>query len=235
MGPVEDGQVDGTAREAPGVTSRIFHVRGSLQPVGLVLLVLFVPVSLIQLLETIPAVAGLTFSQRDLLRNLLMAIAVGLAWTWQSRTCPGFSLRDWRWKYLGIGVSTGILWVSIEASAARMFHYSDKNWDLEPSRYAMIHFAIAAVLIAPVVEEIVYRGLIIRAYRNSGISATWQVLVSSLLFVAIHLRFVNIPSSLEYLFAAVILALLAIRTGSLWPGIVFHAVSNGLTLLMSGK
>jgi uncharacterized protein len=85
----------------------------------------------------------------------------------------------------------------------------------------------AAVIVAPVAEEILFRGYFYGVIRRFG-GRLPALLTSSLLFAAIH---VHLPSMLGLGLLAVILCLLYERTGSLWATITMHATFNALTIL----
>ena len=85
-----------------------------------------------------------------------------------------------------------------------------------------------AVVVAPVAEEVVFRGYLYGVLRRYG-GRIPAILVSSLLFAAIH---VHLPSLLGLGVLAVILCLLYERTGSLWSTIAMHAAFNASTLVM---
>jgi sodium transport system permease protein len=90
--------------------------------------------------------------------------------------------------------------------------------------------------VAPAIaEEFFFRGFVLSAFR-SKLSSFRSVLFSSLLFGLFHVIAGNILS-LEKLLPTIILGLaigyVAIRTGSLWPGILLHALHNGLIFTMS--
>ncbi len=88
-----------------------------------------------------------------------------------------------------------------------------------------------AVVVAPVSEELFFRGVLLPALvRRMGLGA--GVFLSSALFAAIHL---HLPSFLPLLTLASGFALAYVYTGSLWVPICMHSLFNGLNiaLLMS--
>ena len=91
---------------------------------------------------------------------------------------------------------------------------------------------VAAVVMAPLVEEVIYRGVIYRAFRERGGSGL-AMLASGLLFGLSHFQ-------LDYLLPlwaiGVVLAWTYERSGSLLPAILTHAIYNGcaLTIGLSG-
>lgn len=86
---------------------------------------------------------------------------------------------------------------------------------------------LALVVVAPVAEEIMFRGLFQRGLQHR-LRPTPALLISSLVFAAIHVQVLTFPVlfvlGLEF-------GWLYQRTGSLWPGIVAHAVNNLLALV----
>jgi sodium transport system permease protein len=91
---------------------------------------------------------------------------------------------------------------------------------------------LAIALIPAACEELVFRGTVLPALL--GLGPTAAVLLSSMLFSAIHLQASASgemsPYQLPFTFAVGIgLALLRLRTGSLVPAILAHATVNGIT------
>jgi len=83
-----------------------------------------------------------------------------------------------------------------------------------------------AVIVAPIAEEIVFRGYFYGVIRRFG-GRIPALLTSSLLFAAIH---VHLPSLLGLGILAVILCFLYERSGSLWAPITMHAAFNASTI-----
>jgi membrane protease YdiL (CAAX protease family) len=78
--------------------------------------------------------------------------------------------------------------------------------------------------IAPIAEEVFFRGFLYQAFRNSyGVLP--GALLSGLIFGAIHGEFFKL---VQLAVLGVILALLFEKTRSLWPPIILHAVNNSL-------
>jgi membrane protease YdiL (CAAX protease family) len=89
--------------------------------------------------------------------------------------------------------------------------------------------AVALLIIAPVTEELLFRGLLLSGFaRNYG--ARPAILYSALFFAAIHLN----PYQFAGVFAAgLLLGWLRIATGSVWPGVIGHCANNaGIMIIM---
>ncbi len=81
--------------------------------------------------------------------------------------------------------------------------------------------------VAPVAEEIFFRGFLYQAFRNSY--GVWPgAILSGLVFGVIHFEFFKL---VQLAILGVILALLFERTRSLWPPIMLHAVNNTLAFI----
>ena len=84
---------------------------------------------------------------------------------------------------------------------------------------ALILFAIAV----PIVEELLFRGLIL-----DGLSETYgswtAIFISSAIFAILHISPLSIINAF---WGGMIYGYLRIRTNSLWPGILLHALWNG--------
>jgi sodium transport system permease protein len=92
-------------------------------------------------------------------------------------------------------------------------------------RFAGPYFLVFAVLPA-LCEEIAFRGFILTGLLRRFKPLT-AVLISSFLFALAHLNvFQFIPS----LVLGIVLGILAVRSGSILPGMLFHLIHNGLLI-----
>jgi len=83
---------------------------------------------------------------------------------------------------------------------------------------------VSLVIIAPIVEEIVFRGLLFGALaKNLGILGS--AVITALLFGAIHGDMILFPTLVAIGFVA---AVAYAATGNLWVAIVLHAANNAL-------
>lgn len=86
---------------------------------------------------------------------------------------------------------------------------------------------LIVVVGAPIVEELFFRGLLLRsAQRRWGTG--WAVAVSSLIFGAVHLQPLQFPALVA---VGVVFALLAVKTGRLGPSIFAHMGFNAVAVI----
>lgn len=86
----------------------------------------------------------------------------------------------------------------------------------------------AAAVIAPIAEEIFFRGFMYGGLRGR-IGAVGAMLVSTIFFTALHF---SIDQFIPIFFLGLFLAWLYEKTGSLYPGMLLHATNNAISLVL---
>jgi len=149
-----------------------------------------------------------------------------LGWGWSPRLGPVAELGAW----LGVALALlGVSFVSVKI-------FGDQETDLErwlmSSQAARYAIAALATFTAPVVEEVVYRGVLYSALRRRVGEAASVVFVLAL-FAAIH-----VPQYKEswaaittIVILSLVLTVVRARTGRLLPCVVIHFFFNGITSL----
>ena len=168
------------------------------------------------------------------------AIIAGIFGVIGFRGLSAVNLFQLGWRRFPSAAATGLLWLMVTYplifivqcavqgfngggdDSQQIVHYFLEHPGLR-QRAAVIFMA---VIVAPVAEEIIFRGYFYGVMRRFG-GRIPALLTSSLLFAAIH---VHIPSMPGLALLAVILCLLYERTGSLWAPIMLHATFNASTI-----
>ena len=92
--------------------------------------------------------------------------------------------------------------------------------------FGVVLLVLIVVIGAPIVEELFFRGLLLRsAERKWG--KVWAVIVSSLVFGAVHLQPLQFPALVA---VGAVFALLTLRTGRLGPAIFAHVAFNAVAV-----
>lgn len=91
-----------------------------------------------------------------------------------------------------------------------------------------------AVLGAPLVEEVLYRGLLQPAFRSVGFGPWSAISGVSLLFAVAHVSVVDPPALVALVVLGAVFGWLRERTGGLMAPIVAHAAFNAANLLIAG-
>jgi hypothetical protein len=102
------------------------------------------------------------------------------------------------------------------------------GWDPERAAPFVANFVVVAV-VAPIVEELVYRGVGI-AVTAGRVGVPAAVAVTSLAFGLAHGLVVALPILTLF---GVVLALVRLRTRSLYPAVALHAAFNAIALTLA--
>lgn len=90
-------------------------------------------------------------------------------------------------------------------------------------------FALLVGLLAPVVEELFYRGLLLRSIEKRGAAPWVAVVLSSVVFAAMHMQPLQFPGLLVF---GLVSGTLAARSGRLGPSVFAHIGFNMTTVVM---
>lgn len=102
------------------------------------------------------------------------------------------------------------------------------NISFPQSTMGIILLCFRIAVLAPILEEVIFRGIAMQSLRRFGDS--FALLISSVLFALAHQNLVQAPNAFMM---GLLMGYFVIRTNSLWVGILIHSVNNALSLLMS--
>jgi membrane protease YdiL (CAAX protease family) len=143
-------------------------------------------------------------------------------------------LRPVPWRVAGLAVLIGLgLWRFDWWLASAVNEVLDYTIPLPPEALNLtlldkIAMTLGTVVLAPVIEEFLFRGLIQSAYERRG--PLRAVVFSALLFVLIHQE---LAQSIALLPVALALGYVAWRTRSVIPAILVHLGNNGQAMVIS--
>ena len=100
---------------------------------------------------------------------------------------------------------------------------------LRSSRATVLAVAFMATFTAPLVEEVVYRGILYSALQRS-LGIGWAILVVTFLFASVHFfQYWGSPGTLiSITVLSLILTLVRAKTNNLLPCIILHTIFNGI-------
>jgi membrane protease YdiL (CAAX protease family) len=88
-----------------------------------------------------------------------------------------------------------------------------------------------AVIVGPVCEEIIFRGYILATFVEKGYGKLSAIVWSGLIFSSVHIY--HGPGVLLFIFLwSFIPAILYLRYGNLYPGIIMHALNNAIAYML---
>lgn len=191
--------------------------------------------------------AILEFAQTDPTAVLLQIIAIIpahictllLAWLVVTRLRQ-YSFREtlgWRWNGFNFWNCLIILggFYVLAAVISQFIPEQDNELlrILKSSRNAVYVVAFLATFTAPLIEEVIYRGILYSAFqRTIGVPAA--VLITTFLFALVHVpQYWGSPGTIFLIcLLSLVLTLIRVRTKNLLPCIALHTVFNGSQSLL---
>lgn len=146
---------------------------------------------------------------------------------------PFFATLGWRsggirwWHYLIIMGSFFVIAAMVQTVFPEQEHELIRM--LKSSRSAVIALAILAAFSAPLVEEVIYRGVLFSAFQKKyGMPVAFTLV--TLLFAVVHVPQYLPSFSTIFLLTllSVTLTFLRVYSGNLLPAFILHTVFNGL-------
>jgi membrane protease YdiL (CAAX protease family) len=148
-------------------------------------------------------------------------------------------------RLIAIGVAVGVLSLVVNGAVSALF----QSYGIVPDQAAQFPlfqgdylgqalFFVGAAVLAPIGEETLFRGYVFNAIRQSFGARSWGVplayVVSALLFAGVHVVSASqglIGLLVPLFLIGLLLAWAMHYTKSLVPGIIAHAINNGVALL----
>jgi len=100
------------------------------------------------------------------------------------------------------------------------------------SLYGGIAIVVTTVLIAPLVEEILFRGYLQKVLENEWQDVTKAILVTGIFFAFVHM---NPYWIVQIYLLGVVLGYLAWRTNSIVPSLILHGLNNGFAVALNNR
>ncbi len=179
--------------------------------------------------ETLATPFGVSLQQIVMLGGVIAAVAL-VRLDWRATLglgAPGM-LPMAGALLVGCGAPAATHWLSRVTGIVPQGGTGELVSDLVASLSAPVLVLLIAVLPA-VAEETLFRGWVLRGLRSqmSGMAA---VVISAVIFGAFHLE----PERILFTgLLGLALGVLALRSGSLWPGVLAHALNNGILVVLA--
>ena len=115
-------------------------------------------------------------------------------------------------------------WTPVSNPVLDNVHSELSNLASSPGGTILLFTGMA--LAPAIAEEFLFRGLVLGALRER-FQSVHAVVVSALLFGLFHLNIYQLPTAFV---VGIILAVLTLISGSIWPAVLLHLLHNGLAL-----
>lgn len=163
-------------------------------------------------------------------------LTLGLAWLLVTRAgkYPFFATLGWEWRAgftFWRSASLAVLLLLVGIGIAKLAGPTDNALEqvIRSSRGAALAIAFAASVTAPLVEEVVFRGVLYAALRRL-VGTAGAVAAVLILFAVIHVPqyWPSYGVIATILLLSVVLTLIRARTGQLLPCFIVHLVFNSI-------
>lgn len=143
------------------------------------------------------------------------------------RETLGWRSGGMRWWH-HVLVLAGFLGVMVIVGSIMPEQENDLLRIIRSSKWALYTVAFFAVFTAPLVEEVVYRGILYSAFQRS-IGTYGAVAMVTFLFALVHVPqyYPSISTIILLTLLSLILTLVRVFTGNLLPCIILHTIFNG--------
>ena len=141
----------------------------------------------------------------------------------------GFTKAKWWYYFIAIAIAV-FFWVA-DFWLQTYFFLDDGKKDAveiqsDIKLFGSISMVLAICFLAPIAEEVLFRGILLKGLVDK-LSPLWSILLSSLLFAAIHF---SLNDGLTLFVVAVGYSMLTLKARSIWPAILAHIINNSVTL-----
>ncbi len=184
---------------------------------------------------------SLVFGSLALDGSIILGTGISLWWKRQTwRETFGFCNGP-AWKVFGMGLLAVIFFLPagelMQSASIRLleyFHYSTHpqlaidEFNRAKSMAGRVYLAGFAIFMAPVAEEILFRGVAYRLLRQVA-TRNSALILSAALFAAIHF---SLPITLPLFVLGIVLGWLYETTGNLATPIVAHSIFNSINIAL---
>jgi membrane protease YdiL (CAAX protease family) len=124
------------------------------------------------------------------------------------------------------------LGVGLEAASYWTAHDSIPEWMLQIFASAdwLTLLVFAVVVVAPIVEEVVFRGFLLEGLRHSALRGAGAVVVAAFLWAATHVQY-EVFYMGQVFSVGLLLGAARLRTRSLLVPIAMHSLFNGISVI----
>jgi hypothetical protein len=135
------------------------------------------------------------------------------------------------WAVVAFVVGLGVYQLTSRASAALGYQLRGLSYSLsDPTTLVIV--VLGAVIIAPVTEEILYRGLVLGVLLSRGIGVVSAVVIMTVIFALIHLPNFGVAGTLFISVWGFLPVILRLRFDNLSGAITMHGLNNVFAYLV---
>lgn len=184
-------------------------------------------------LLTPAGLVGIYLTQCLMLIPLVLVAAHFPQQSWQAT----LSFNRFRARDLGFWSLIWLVYMGVQYLLTQALNIDPGDFMRSLSGSRHLPAALVLIICAPLLEELIFRGYLFKAWRNTWLGLSGTLLLTSMLFTCLHLGQYG-WTILAMLFSfSIILGLAREKSGSLWVPIIIHSLNNlvaGVTVIYMG-
>lgn len=145
-------------------------------------------------------------------------------------------LSNFKWGQLGlVAIGFGVYFLASIAISTVFSFFVDYDINQaqdvgfsNPSGIEVVMVFLVLVVLAPLAEELLFRGFIFQGLRRR-LSFWATTIIVSILFAVVHGQ-INV--ALDVFALSLVLCWLREKTNSLWPAVILHSAKNGIAFVL---
>lgn len=142
------------------------------------------------------------------------------------------SLREIGWAVVAFVVGLGVYQATSALNASLGFELQGLSYSLaSPSTAAIV--VVGAVVLAPLTEEVLYRGVVLGTLLSRGFGTVAAVGLMTLLFALLHLPNFGVAGTVFISVWGVLPAILRVRFDDLSGAVLMHALNNAFAYVVA--
>jgi sodium transport system permease protein len=170
-------------------------------------------------------------------QGIILLVSLAMAFLLTTDPFGTLRLRGAALRYFAIAAAAAVAVKPMSAEFERLVQWVYPISDATKSAFESLLLGetplplaiLVFALIPAVCEEAAFRGFILSGLQ-SGRRTRSAIALSALLFGLLHVFLSLFQQFFNAAILGVLIGLLAVRSRSLWPGVVFHAVNNGMAV-----
>jgi len=154
----------------------------------------------------------------------LIAMVFIICWVKRLPIKETLALRWISYQDIFLWVGLFVVWVVIEEISFKLLGMSSaQTWTY--SLPGILIRAFGIILIAPVGEELLFRGLLFKRINDTKLGVTGAILIPAVIFAFIHVQY-DIPVIVFIFIDGIFYGLVRYKTGSVILPILLHCLGN---------
>jgi len=142
-----------------------------------------------------------------------------------------FDLNAYSWRTFWIWMGILLLLLIFETYTLKFLGVAETPSFMQnieyPTASSIWLLVFSVMFMAPLIEEVIFRGFLLKGFSNSFMGTSGAIVITSLLWAMLHLQY-----SIEYMFVIFVIGLVfgyaKVKTHSLFVPMTMHMIMNGL-------